>query len=152
MQMKRISKALSFILCIVLIAAMALFTIGCSTKAPASSAASESNTALPYADGTVLGEGSIVFPLTITDKDGNEVTLEIHTDKTIVGEALLDLGVIEGEAGQYGLYVKKVNGITADYDKDGVYWAFYINGEYGMTGVDMTEIAADTAYAFKVEK
>ena len=152
MQMKRISKALSFILCIVLIAAMALFTVGCTSTAQSSTPASSEASGLPYADGTVLGEGSTVFPFVVVDKDGNETNLEIHTDKTIVGEALLDLGVIEGDAGQYGLYVKKVNGISADYDKDGVYWAFYINGEYGMTGVDMTEIEADTTYTFKVEQ
>ena len=58
----------------------------------------------------------------------------------------------EGEDGQYGLYVKTVNGITADYDVDGTYWAFYINGEYAMSGVDVTDIAAGSTYAFKVEK
>ena len=38
------------------------------------------------------------------------------------------------------------------YDKDATYWAFYINGEYAMSGVDTTEIEADTSYAFKIEK
>ena len=84
--------------------------------------------------------------------EGNETKLTIHTDKTTVGEALLELGVIAGEDGQYGLYVKEVIGIEADYDKDGVYWAFYVNGEYAMTGVDQTEIVDGEAYAFKAEK
>ena len=151
MQMKRFHKALSFILCIVLIAAMALFTVGCTSTTQSSAPAASEAAGVPYADGSVLGEGSTVFPFVIVDKEGTETKLEIHTDKTTVGEALLDLGVIEGEDGQYGLYVKVVNGISADYEKDGVYWAFYINGEYGMTGVDSTEIAADTTYMFKVE-
>ena len=42
--------------------------------------------------------------------------------------------------------VKTVNGITADYNVDRSYWAFYINGEYAMTGVDGTEIKAGDAY------
>ena len=46
----------------------------------------------------------------------------------------------------------KVNGIVADYETDGTYWAFYIGDEYGMTGVDMTEIEAGATYAFKVSK
>ena len=70
----------------------------------------------------------------------------------IVGEALVELKLIEGEDSEYGLFVKKVNGIVADYDKDGMYWAFYINGEYAMSGVDSTEIKEGQSYSFKMEK
>ena len=65
---------------------------------------------------------------------------------------LLKLGVIAGEDSDYGLYVKTVNGETADYDKDGAYWAFYVNGEYAMSGVDYTAPEAGTTYGFHVEK
>lgn len=101
---------------------------------------------------TVLGEGAQQFIFTVTDKDGNEANFEIHTDKETVGAALLDLGLIAGDEGDYGLYVKTVNGITADYDVDQTYWAFYINGEYAMTGVDATPVEAGASYSFKVEK
>ena len=47
---------------------------------------------------------------------------------------------------------KTVNGMAADYDKDGVYWAFYIDGEYAMTGVDATNITDGAQYAFRMEK
>ena len=52
----------------------------------------------------------------------------------------------------YGLYVKTVNGITADYAVDQTYWAFYINGEYAMAGVDSTPVENGTVYALKVSK
>ena len=81
-----------------------------------------------------------------------ENAFEIHTDKEIVGEALLELELIEGEEGDFGLFVKAVNGIVADYDVDGTYWAFYVNGEYAMSGVDTTIIEEGTSYMFKVEK
>ena len=42
--------------------------------------------------------------------------------------------------------------IFGDYDVDGTYWAFYINGAYAMSGVDSTEIVAGETYTFKVEK
>ena len=64
----------------------------------------------------------------------------------------MELDLIAGEDGEFGLYVKKVNGITADYDVDQTYWAFYINGEYAMSGVDKTTIAVGESYMFKVEK
>ena len=103
-------------------------------------------------DATVLGQGATVFGFVVVDKDGKETKFEIHTDKKTVGEALLEVELIEGEDGPYGLYVKSVNGITADYDVDQTYWAFYINGEMAMTGVDATNVEAGATYSFKVEK
>lgn len=105
-----------------------------------------------FADGSDLGEGNTEFTLTVTDKDGAESSFTIHTDKENVGEALTEIGIIAGEEGDYGLYVKTVNGVTADYDVDQTYWAFYINGEYASTGVDSTPVTAGDTYSFKVEK
>jgi len=64
------------------------------------------------------------------------VTLTIHSDKSALGDALIEHKLIEGEKGAYGLYVKKVNGITADYDENQCYWGLNKNGESVMTGVD----------------
>ena len=80
------------------------------------------------------------------------VTFTVKTDKNTVGEALQEHGLIDGEESAYGLYVKAVNGITADYDVDQSYWAFYINGEMAMTGVDTTEITAGAVYQFVYTK
>lgn len=146
MKMTNRSHTLSVILCMVLIATVALFITGCSDNSAPSAA-----TGTVAKDGSILGEGNTQFYLIVADKDGNEVKLDIRTDKTTVGEALLALNLIAGEEGTYGLYVKTVNGITADFDKDGVYWAFYVDGEYATSGVDLTEIVAGTTYALKVE-
>lgn len=151
MKMRNNKKLLSFILCMVLIVAAALFTNGCNGgtgNAVSSGTEAEADTS---DGGKVLGEGDKQFAFTVTDQDGNETAFEIHTDKETVGEALLEVGLIEGEDSEYGLYVKSVNGITADYDKDGVYWAFYVNGEYAQSGVDSTAITEGDAYSFKVE-
>lgn len=104
-----------------------------------------------YTQNTSLGKGENTFTVSVTDYDGKETVFEISTDKTIVGEALVETGLIEGENGPYGMYIKTVNGIRADYDLDGKYWAFYINGEYATSGVDTTEISPETQYALKVE-
>ena len=80
-------------------------------------------------------------------KAGEEkVTFTIKTDKNTVGAALLEHELIAGEESAYGLYVKVVNGITADYDVDASYWSFYIDGEYAMSGVDTTEISEGVTY------
>ena len=44
--------------------------------------------------------------------------------------------------------VTSVNGITADWEAEKAYWAFYIGEEYAQTGVDATDIVADTEYSF----
>ena len=151
MNNKAARKWLSFILCLALIAAIALTAMGCdqakTPETPETTVAGEEAAPL-----TVKGEGATLFYFNVVDKDGNETKFEIHTDKTIVGDALLELGLIAGEEGPYGLYVKTVNGITADYETDGTYWAFYEGDSYGMTGVDLTEIKAGATYAFKVSK
>lgn len=151
MKMNRNRKLSSFILCIVLIVAMALSTTGCNgstEKNTPSGTKAENNV---QSENTVLGEGSISFSFTVVDQDGNETQFEIHTDKEIVGDALTELELISGDNGDYGLYVKTVNGITVDYDTDGKYWAFYVNDEYASTGVDSTPIAEGDSYSFKVE-
>ena len=99
-----------------------------------------------YVKDTELGTGNKTFTFVVQVEE-NTVTFTIHTDAETVGEALLDLGLIEGENGTWGLYVKKVNGMTADYDIDQTYWAFYENGEYG-SGVDLTKVNDGYTYSF----
>ena len=161
MKATNLKRWLSLLLCVVLIAAMALMASGCSKdtekenpEAPQGEVNADQESAKQEAeagDVTVLGKGATVFTFTVTDLEGKETSFEIHTDKKTVGEALMEHKLIEGEDGPYGLYVKTVNGVTVDYDKDGKYWAFYINGEYGMTGVDVTEIETGATYSFKAE-
>ena len=136
-----------------LIVAMAFTSSGCRKSEDKTTPASSAETsASAEISAEVLGQGQYSFPFSVTDKDGNETLFEIHTDKTIVGEALTELELISGEKGDYGLYVKTVNGITADYDTDKTYWAFYINGEYASSGVDTTEIKEGDSYSFRIEK
>ena len=142
MKRNSLTKWLSVIGCMVLIAALALTITGCGSK-EAEAPAPESS-----GEATVMGEGATVFQFSVVDLDETETKFEIHTDETTVGAALMKLGLIEGEEGPYGLYVKKVNGITAVYEEDGSYWAFYENGEYGLTGVDLTDIDPNVAYSF----
>ena len=92
-----------------------------------------------------LGKGSKTIMVEVEAED-QKVTFTIHTDKDTVGDALMEHDLIEGEEGAYGLYVKKVNGITADYEEDKHYWALYIDGEYAMSGVDSTEVKDGVTY------
>ena len=104
-----------------------------------------------YVEDKEFGEGAKTIDVEV--KINNQtVKFTIHTDKDTVGAALMEHGLIAGEEGAYGLYVKVVNGITADYDVDQSYWSFYINGEYAMTGVDVTPIDESAVYSLVYTK
>ena len=135
------NKLFASVLCMVLIVAMALSMTACTN-----------NNASDDANAEQVQAVSKSFTFEVVDKDGNTETFNITTDKTTVGEALLEEGLIAGENGQYGLYVTEVNGIVADYNVDGTYWAFYVDGAYASSGVDTTDIVDGSTYSFKVEK
>ena len=146
MKMTKLSKLLLPCFCFVLIAAMALSLCGCKDdKAPDTSAPAMSDEVI------TVGEGENEFTFKVTTDDGSK-TYKVLTDKTIVGEALLDNKLIAGDESEFGLYVKSVDGIAADYNKDGKYWAFYVDGQYAMSGAHSTEIEEGKIYEFRIEK
>ena len=104
-----------------------------------------------YTEDQTFGEGAKTVTVEVKAQD-RSVTFTVKTDKDTVGAALMEHGLIAGDEGPYGLYVKKVNGMTADYDTDQHYWAFYMNGEISMTGVDVTEITEGASYQMVYSK
>lgn len=143
--MRKILRQLTAVL---LTAALIFSFAACSKKNDATAGSSTQTT---YTADTELGEGSKTVIVEV--KDGEQIiTFTIHTDAKTVGEALTGNNLIEGEEGQYGLYIKSVNGITADYDVDQTYWAFYVDGEYASSGVDTTDISEGVVYRLERTK
>ena len=66
-----------------LIFTLALFTTGCNAKDSEKDVSSTEETNFDSSKDNVLGEGNSKFTFTVIDKDGNESTFEIHTDKKI---------------------------------------------------------------------
>ena len=104
-----------------------------------------------WENGETVGTGAVSFRLAIVNDAGERIDVTVNTDKETVGEALQDLHIIFGTMGEYGLYIETVNGQTLDYDKDGKYWAFYIDGEYAQQSADLTVINPDSEYMLKAE-
>ncbi len=135
--MKKFAKLISFLL---LITIMCLSFCACGGEL-------ENNVweTATYTEDTELGNGAKTVMLEVKAED-KSVTFTINTDKEKLGEALVEHDLISGEKGAYGLYIKVVNGITADYDEDQSYWAITKNGESVMTGVDGIEISDGEHY------
>lgn len=104
-----------------------------------------------YLQDTELGTGSKTVEVEVKAGE-RSVLFTIHTDGKTVGDALTENGLISGDQGDFGLYVKVVNGITADYDVDQSYWSFNVGDEMAMTGVDGTEIAEGVRYSLVYTK
>ena len=135
----------SLLLCLMLTVAMACSAVGCSAEDSAST-----QDFLSAREETMgLGDGQTDFSLLVVDQEGTEYTFQVHTDQETVGAALVEEGLIAGEEGAYGLYITSVLGMTADYEADQSYWAFYINGDYANTGVDTTTILSGDSYELR---
>ena len=86
------------------------------------------------------------FTLVIVHKDGVEKKMEMRSDAEFLGPVLQEKGIIEGDMGDYGLYIKKVDGEKAVYEEDNAYWAFYVGEEYAALGIDKTPIEDGATY------
>ena len=136
------------VLCLLLaLCLLSLAFVACAKKVEKTGAWEKAT----YLKDTTLGKGSKTLKV-VVKADEQSITFTIKTDAETVGAALLENDLIAGDQSQYGLYVKTVNGMRADYDTDGYYWAFYKNGEYMMTGVDSTAFADGEQYELVREK
>lgn len=91
--------------------------------------------------------GAKAYTFTVVDAEGKETVHELRTDEEMLGAALLSEGLIEGEDSEYGLFVKTVDGITANEDNQ-EWWSLTIDGEMAMTGVDSTPVEDGGKYEF----
>lgn len=92
-----------------------------------------------YSENTTLGTGDKAIVVTV--KAGEKsIDVTINTDAETLEQALVSVDLIQGDESSYGLYIKTVNGINADYDTDGYYWAIFADGEYLTQGANKTNI------------
>lgn len=158
--MKRTIKS-TFALILALLMTLCLFACKQQAETPETTAGTSENGGdiapeglwkdATYLKDTEFGEGAKTVKVKVIVGE-QSVTFTIKTDAETLGDALLAHGLIAGDQGDFGLYVKVVNGITADYDIDQSYWGFSKNGEYMMTGVDGTAIADGEVYELTYTK
>lgn len=144
-------RLLAMVVATVLLAAMVWGATSCGKTEPSDEVTTTAATTAEVPAGSTVGEGQTAFTFEVTHLDGTTKSFTVKTDAKTVGDALLANGLIAGEDSTYGLYVKTVDGELVDWDTHQKYWAFYINGEMAMSGVDTTDITAGAVYAFRAE-
>lgn len=81
--------------------------------------------------------GSKRVTIQVVDDTGATVAYEVKTDAAYLQQAMeaaegLTFAYTEGP---YGASVHTVNGLRADYELDGAYWGFFVNGDYCNYGI-----------------
>ena len=123
----------NWIVLIALVLVVAMLTAGCSLLGP------KGNDDVKH------------FTVTITHKDGTQKVLNCTSDARMVGDYLLSENLVKGENGAYGLYIHEADGERAVYEEDGAFWAFYVDGEQSLTGVDQTALEEGKHYELRYE-
>lgn len=111
----------------------------------------------PFAKGKGGAEGTKSYILSVVDPEGAEKKYEGKTDAEFLSGLMDDLAEngdfsYDGQDEEFGFTLYSVNGVEADFTKDSAYWAIYVNGEYGMYGVDMQPVSDGDSFTLKYEK
>lgn len=93
----------------------------------------------------VVGEKTI--EVTVVHADQSEKIFRYVTDSEYLGPVLMEDGLVKGEQGAYGLYIKEVDGEVTDFSINGAYWALYEGDTYATTGIDTTPLEDGDQYA-----
>lgn len=100
-----------------------------------------------YRSDRSFGNGKTTIEVEVVVEE-QSVTFTVKTDKENLEDALLEHDLIDGDASQYGMYIKYVNGIRADYEKDGAWWNICKDGVALMTGASGESIGDGNHYEF----
>ncbi len=101
--------------------------------------------------------GSKDIRIEVTGSVGDTTEYELITDASFLKEAMDELAArgsgfsYTGSNGDYGVVVEEINGERAVFEKDGAYWALYVNGEYGQYGADTQPLSDGDDYLWKYE-
>lgn len=94
-------------------------------------------------------EGSKSISIEVISKEEISTKYELQTDAEYLRQAMEEAEGLEftGSESEYGMMVETVNGELADYNVDGAYWAFFVNGDYCNYGIDTQPVEDGDAFS-----
>lgn len=84
-------------------------------------------------------EGAKTITVKVVHGDSSEKDFEYKTDEAYLGAVIQDNKLVEGEEGEYGLFMTSVDGEKADESKQ-QWWCLTKGGEQVNTSADQTPI------------
>ena len=143
-----VCKVLSLLITLALIASAVFLMASCENKTGTDTSSPAAATVTGPEE---IGTGATQFTFSVTGVDQEKSEFIINTDKTTLGAALLEAGIITEEEQKTG-FINTVNGVTLNWDTDKAYWALYVGDGYAEKGVNETEITAGGSYSFVYTK
>lgn len=106
---------------------------------------------MAFREKPVAGSKEIVIE--VVDNNQETTTYELKTDAEYLEQAMNEAEglTFSGTEGAYGLMIDTVNGVIADYNVDGAYWSFYVNGEYCNYGISEQPVLDGDVFIIKYE-
>ena len=94
-------------------------------------------------------EGGKSITIEVVDGEQKSTVYELKTDAEYFRQAMEETEglTFSGTESEYGMMVDTVNGVTADFNADGAYWSFYVNGEYCNYGIDTQPVLDGDAFS-----
>jgi len=146
---KPMRRTVAILAALLLLAALAACGQGGDEAGTTATTAAMVEASTAYEVPEPLGEGSKSFRVYVLPMHGDAKVYTVHSDHIYLGDALLELGLIEGEESSMGLMVSVVDGIRADYELDGAWWRFAVNWEDALIGVSQVTIEEGATYIFE---
>lgn len=82
----------------------------------------------------------------VVHKDGTTKETTIETEKTYLGAALIEAGVVEAEENRFGMHIKTADGEKAVFEEDKAYWAVYVGENLADRATDLLPVEEGKTY------
>ena len=91
-------------------------------------------------------QGDKNITVIVVHSDGSEKEFPHSTDQEFLGRAIVEMGLVEDNQDQYGLFILEVDGEVASWEENQAYWSVYEGDEPAVTGADQIPIADGGVY------
>ena len=95
--------------------------------------------------------GSKAITIEVVDDRQETTSYQVQTDAEFLRQAMEETENLSfsGTESEYGMMVDTVNGLTADYNTNGAYWSFYVNGDYCNYGIDSQPVMNGDTFSIR---
>jgi len=96
-------------------------------------------------------EGAKAITIEVINSADESTMYELNTDAEYLRQAMDEAEGLtyDGTESEYGMMISTVNGEVADYNMNGAYWGFYVNGEYCNYGIDTQPVLDGDAFVIE---
>lgn len=95
--------------------------------------------------------GAKEITIEVINSTDESTIYKLNTDAEYLRQAMDEAEGLtyDGAESEYGMMISTVNGEVADYNADGAYWSFYVNGEYCTYGIDTQPVMDGDAFVIE---